>query len=180
MGFFRFRRRAGFLGGLFHLNFSKTGISASVGMPGATLNIPVLSSRKRNPAVTVGLPGTGLSYRQELKGQTPAQSGPTVLNTTIQNATPERTEEALAAVRQAAAMVNRAPTISDAHEVPTTQADIDRHVKIRFRQLKACPVYQVIDRGDQHIMSEHATEEDAKRWIAENVHVHIRQIDVRL
>jgi len=183
MGFFRFRRRAGFLGGLFHLNFSKTGISASVGVPGATLNVPVLSARKRNPAITLGLPGTGLSYRQELSGRPPATSAQpdsAQFTATFDDASPEKQEAVVEAVKQVAAMTDRKVQIGEWHDVATTQADIDRHVQIRYRRLKSGPVFQVIDRADQHIMSEHATDEQARQWIAENVHVHIKKIEAYL
>jgi hypothetical protein len=53
---FRFRRRVKVLPGV-HLNFSKSGISASVGRPGATINFGSKGTR-----TTVGIPGTGLSY----------------------------------------------------------------------------------------------------------------------
>lgn len=60
MGFFRFRRTLP-LGRFFRLNVSKTGVSASVGRPGATVNI-----RKDRVDGTIGVPGTGLSYRERL------------------------------------------------------------------------------------------------------------------
>ena len=60
MGFFRFRRSVS-LGKFLRLNISKTGPSGSVGRPGATINI-----RKDKVDATVGLPGTGLSYRERL------------------------------------------------------------------------------------------------------------------
>lgn len=43
------------------LNFSKSGISTSLGRPGATVNI-----RSRKLRGTVGLPGSGLSYSKEV------------------------------------------------------------------------------------------------------------------
>ena len=57
MGYFRFRKSFGILPGV-HVNLSKTGVSTSVGGHGATLN---LGHGKRT--VTLGVPGTGLSYR---------------------------------------------------------------------------------------------------------------------
>ncbi len=60
MGSFRFRRTIS-LGRFLRLNVSKTGTSVSVGRPGATVNI-----RGDKVEGTVGLPGTGLSYRQRL------------------------------------------------------------------------------------------------------------------
>ena len=52
----RFQRRLKF--GPFWLNFSKSGVSASAGIPGLTFN-------SRGTATT-SLPGTGISYRQNL------------------------------------------------------------------------------------------------------------------
>ena len=43
------------------LNFSKSGISFSLGRPGASLNLGGKGARG-----SVGLPGTGLSYRKTL------------------------------------------------------------------------------------------------------------------
>ncbi len=59
---FRFRKIIS-LGKGMRLNFSKRGVSSSIGIPGATLNIG-----KRGIRPTVGLPGTGLSF-------TPSQGG---------------------------------------------------------------------------------------------------------
>lgn len=60
MGSFRFRRTIS-LGRFLRLNVSKTGTSVSVGRPGATVNV-----RGDKVDGTVGVPGTGLSYRQRL------------------------------------------------------------------------------------------------------------------
>jgi hypothetical protein len=57
MGYFRFRKSIPILPGV-RVNLSKTGVSTSVGGHGATLN---LGHGKR--MVTLGIPGTGLSYR---------------------------------------------------------------------------------------------------------------------
>jgi len=46
-----------------HLNFSKSGISFSLGAPGAALNLGPKGARG-----SVGIPGTGLSYRKTLPG----------------------------------------------------------------------------------------------------------------
>jgi hypothetical protein len=65
MGYFRFRM-PGLSSRLFRLNVSKTGVSVTAGVPGAHLNYD-LSGRREHPAqVTVGLPGTGVSYRQQI------------------------------------------------------------------------------------------------------------------
>ena len=54
---FRFQRRFKIAPGV-RLNFSKSGISTSVGGKGFTLN--------SRGSATVGIPGTGLSYRENL------------------------------------------------------------------------------------------------------------------
>jgi hypothetical protein len=53
----RFRRSIRICRGL-HLNLSKSGVSASIGIRGATVNVSGYGVQE-----TVGLPGTGLSYR---------------------------------------------------------------------------------------------------------------------
>jgi hypothetical protein len=57
----RFQRRIRIFPGVY-INLSKSGVSASVGGKGATVNIGS-TGRKM---VTVGIPGTGLSYRVPL------------------------------------------------------------------------------------------------------------------
>ncbi|MGE0701372.1 MAG: DUF4236 domain-containing protein [Hyphomicrobiaceae bacterium] len=54
----RFQKRIKILPGVY-INLSKSGVSASLGGHGATVNVG--SSGKR--MVTFGIPGTGLSYR---------------------------------------------------------------------------------------------------------------------
>jgi len=56
MGFFRFRKSFKVLPGV-RLNVGKTGLSTSIGRPGATVNF-----RGDKVKTTVGIPGTGLSY----------------------------------------------------------------------------------------------------------------------
>jgi len=63
MGYFRFRKTISILPGV-KINLSKTGVSTSVGGKGATLNV---GHGKRN--VTLGIPGTGLSYRTQASTQ---------------------------------------------------------------------------------------------------------------
>ena len=63
MGYFRFRKTFSILPGV-RINLSKTGVSTSLGGHGVTLNV---GHGKEN--VTLGVPGTGLSYR------TPASTG---------------------------------------------------------------------------------------------------------
>lgn len=66
MGHFRFHRSIG--NKFFRLNISKSGFSVSGGVPGAHINVPIAGRRKRSPMGTLGIPGTGLSYRQRLGG----------------------------------------------------------------------------------------------------------------
>ena len=58
----RFRKSIGILPGV-KLNVSKTGVSTSLGGHGATMNIGT-----RSRTATIGIPGTGLSYRAPLSG----------------------------------------------------------------------------------------------------------------
>jgi hypothetical protein len=60
MGFFRFRKTIP-LGRFFRINVSKSGASLSAGRPGATINV-----RKDRVDGTVGIPGSGLSYKERL------------------------------------------------------------------------------------------------------------------
>jgi hypothetical protein len=60
MGYFRFRKTFSILPGV-RINLSKTGVSGSLGGHGATLNVG-----KAGEQVTLGVPGTGLSYRTPL------------------------------------------------------------------------------------------------------------------
>ncbi|HET6390168.1 DUF4236 domain-containing protein [Hyphomicrobium sp.] len=57
MGHFRFRKTISILPGV-RINLSKTGVSGSLGGKGATVNVG-----RRGQMVTLGIPGTGLSYR---------------------------------------------------------------------------------------------------------------------
>jgi hypothetical protein len=63
MGFFRFRKIIP-LGRFLRINVSKTGTSLSVGRPGATVNV-----RKDRVDGTVGIPGSGLSYKERLSNR---------------------------------------------------------------------------------------------------------------
>ena len=64
---FRFQKRIRIFKGL-TLNLSKSGSSWTVGRPGASVNL-------RGDKVTgnVGIPGTGLSYRESLDNQAPPE-----------------------------------------------------------------------------------------------------------
>jgi hypothetical protein len=59
MGYFRFRKSMSVLPGV-KVNLSKTGVSTTLGGKGATLNVG-----HGKKMVTLGIPGTGLSYRTE-------------------------------------------------------------------------------------------------------------------
>jgi hypothetical protein len=60
MGYFRFRKTFSILPGV-RIKLSKTGVSSSIGGHGATVNVG-----KNGPMVTLGIPGTGLSYRTSI------------------------------------------------------------------------------------------------------------------
>jgi hypothetical protein len=62
---FRFRRSFG--SGPFRINLSSGGISTSFGVKGARINVPLLG-RRRKPRMTVGIPGSGISYTQSIGG----------------------------------------------------------------------------------------------------------------
>jgi hypothetical protein len=69
-----FRQRFKILPGV-HLNLSANGVSVSLGVPGATVNL----SPRRGAHLALGIPGTGLSYRTSLNpqtGQTPRDLNP--------------------------------------------------------------------------------------------------------
>lgn len=59
----RFQKRIKIFPGVY-INLSKSGVSASVGGHGATVNVGHTGKRM----VTLGIPGTGLSYRVPLSG----------------------------------------------------------------------------------------------------------------
>jgi hypothetical protein len=63
-----FRRSKSF--GLFRLNFSKSGIGHSFGVPGARVGV----NSKGKKYVRGGIPGTGLSYQSTLPDGQPGQS----------------------------------------------------------------------------------------------------------
>lgn len=68
----RFFKRVRLLPGL-SLNFSKRGVSTSVGVEGAHLTVGT-----HGTTVSVGVPGTGVSWRQKLRGLRNAGSGDAV------------------------------------------------------------------------------------------------------
>ncbi len=66
----RFQKRIRLFKGL-TLNLSKTGVSWTLGGPGAAINL-----RGKKVVGTIGAPGTGLSYRETLiDGDQPAPTG---------------------------------------------------------------------------------------------------------
>ena len=67
----RFRRSIKLFPGV-RFNFSKSGISTSLGVTGATINI----KPGRSTRATVGIPGTGLSHTENLDGDGSAQRAP--------------------------------------------------------------------------------------------------------
>lgn len=60
---FRFQKRIRILPGVY-INLSKSGVSGSVGGHGATVNVGHDGRRM----ITLGVPGTGMSYRVPLSG----------------------------------------------------------------------------------------------------------------
>ena len=62
---FRFRKSTKLLPGV-RLNLSKSGVSASVGRPCATINVS-----ERGTRGTIGIPGTGMSYSENLNADKP-------------------------------------------------------------------------------------------------------------
>src|ERR1019366_8305551 len=62
----RFRRRVKLLPGV-HVNISRSGISTSVGVRGASLTFG-----KRGTYANTGLPGTGISWRSRVGNHAPA------------------------------------------------------------------------------------------------------------
>lgn len=70
---FRFYKSVRIFPGV-RLNFSKSGVSTTIGRPGANVNI-----RGRRVRGTVGLPGSGMSYSKEIAlplGEPDAQPAP--------------------------------------------------------------------------------------------------------
>jgi hypothetical protein len=49
----------------FKVHVSKSGFSGSSGIRGLNVNVPLLSRRRRRNMFTIGIPGTGLSYRHQ-------------------------------------------------------------------------------------------------------------------
>jgi hypothetical protein len=69
VGYFRFQKRIG-IGSFGRVNISKSGVSLSEGVPGARVTLG------RAPRITLGLPGSGLSWTQTF-GTRGRRSSPT-------------------------------------------------------------------------------------------------------
>jgi hypothetical protein len=80
----RFRRRIKIIPGV-HLNISRSGISTSVGVRGASVTLG-----KRGTYGNIGLPGTGISYRERI-------SPPNATHPTQSSSTPAHSEATTAA-----------------------------------------------------------------------------------
>ena len=65
---FRFRKSIKLLPGI-KLNFSKSGVSTTIGKAGASINISGRGTRG-----TVGIPGTGVSYSENLSSTSSSHS----------------------------------------------------------------------------------------------------------
>jgi len=61
----RFQRRKSLLGDFIRLNVSGSGLSVSIGVPGARVHVPLMG-KSRKPGFTAGIPGTGLSHTQKI------------------------------------------------------------------------------------------------------------------
>jgi hypothetical protein len=68
MGYFRFQKRIG-IGSFGRVNISKSGVSLSEGVRGFHVTIG------RTPRVTLGLPGSGISWTQTFGSRRRAPSG---------------------------------------------------------------------------------------------------------
>ena len=68
---FRFRKQFSIFPGV-KINLSKSGVSTSLGGHGATVNVGTSGKR----TMTLGIPGTGLSYQLSLGGAAETQGKP--------------------------------------------------------------------------------------------------------
>jgi hypothetical protein len=67
---FRFTRRVSIIPGLLRVNFSKSGASLSIGHRGAWLTVGPKGRR-----VSIGLPGTGLYWVEQIPPSAPPHTG---------------------------------------------------------------------------------------------------------
>ena len=72
---FRFQRRLG-LGKLVRFNLSKSGLSLSLGPRGLSYNVGVIGPCAKRSALSIGIPGTGLSFRAPIDVGVPDQQNP--------------------------------------------------------------------------------------------------------
>jgi hypothetical protein len=72
---FRFQRRLG-LGKLVRFNLSKSGLSLSVGPRGLSYNLGLIGPRAKRSALSIGIPGTGFSFRAPIEVGMPNQQEP--------------------------------------------------------------------------------------------------------
>jgi len=84
---FRFFKRVKIAPGL-SLNFSKGGISPSIGVPGARLTFG-----RRGPTGTVGIPGSGLYYTDRLGGKSSRRGRARKASGATRDAAPQRVEQ---------------------------------------------------------------------------------------
>ncbi|WP_432352929.1 DUF4236 domain-containing protein [Sporosarcina sp. A2] len=84
---FRFQKRIKIAPGV-HLNISKGGISTSVGKRGASVTIG-----KRGIRANVGIPGTGISYSEQLTGKRTKRATTPVRRTTATTTNPDAANE---------------------------------------------------------------------------------------
>lgn len=61
---FRFQKRIKIFPGVY-INLSKSGVTGSVGGHGATVNVDPITGKRM---ITLGIPGSGMSYRMPLSG----------------------------------------------------------------------------------------------------------------
>ncbi len=122
----RFQRRVKLFPGLW-LNFSKSGVSASAGVSGFTVN-------SRGTA-TAGLPGTGISYRQNLStSQRRQQQRPT------QTGTEAVIQELLSALLETGDALWRQGLVDRVLEYPDTPRKV-REAAYSIRSIEACELH---------------------------------------
>lgn len=86
---FRFQKRVRILPGV-TLNFSKSGVSTSFGVRGARI-----TKGRGKTRVTVGLPGSGLSYTEQVQNKPSARSR---VKSSLENGQPKNTGQRWGAI----------------------------------------------------------------------------------
>ena len=107
---FRFQRRIKICKGL-NINLSKSGIGVSAGVKGAHIGI----SSKGKPYASVGLPGTGLSYRANLN--VPTKQSTNSQRSTIPPATPKAVPTITSPITPLRQQVKKSSEISTSHVI---------------------------------------------------------------